>query len=155
MARRATRTKTAELAAAFSELGPAWGRWITACTPTASVSYSRMRLLRILEQLGDRTMTQLATSMNVAQRRITSLVAALVDDGMVERRANPDDGRSSVISLTQQGREHVQLTWKQFQADIAQGFADLTDEQQRQLLEITPILVESLRRRTNDRTTAT
>jgi len=154
MARRVTRTKTAELAAVFSELGPAWGRWITACTPTASVSYSRMRLLRVLEQAGDRTMTQLATSMNVAQRRITSLVVALADDGMVERRANPDDGRSSVISLTEQGREHLRLAWKQFQADIAQGFADLTEEQQRQLLEITPILIESLRRRTNDRTAA-
>ncbi|MEV6849420.1 MarR family transcriptional regulator [Actinoplanes sp. NPDC051411] len=154
MARRANWSRTGELAAAFSELGPTWGRWITACTPAASVSYSRMRLLRVLEQQGDCTMTQLASSMNVAQRRITSLVLALIEDGSVERRPNPDDGRSSVVSLTPQGREHLQLTWKQFQADIAEGFADLTEEQQRQLLEITPILTEALRRRTTARSAA-
>ncbi|HEY0531878.1 MAG TPA: MarR family winged helix-turn-helix transcriptional regulator [Actinoplanes sp.] len=151
MVRRATQSTTAELAAAFSELGPAWGRWITACTPDASVSYSRMRLLRVLQQEGDRTMTQLAVSLNVAQRRITSLVLGLAEDGLVERHPNPDDGRSSVISLTDRGREHLQLTWKQFQADIAAVFDDLGDQEQRQLLEITPKLTQALRRRTAER----
>jgi DNA-binding MarR family transcriptional regulator len=152
MVRRSTRSRTAELAAAFSELGPAWGRWITACTPADSVSYSRMRLLRVLVRYGDRTMTQLATSLDIAQRRVTSLVVALSDDGLVERRSNPDDGRSTVISITERGRQHQALTWKQFQADISAVFADLTDEEQSQLLEITPVLTRALRRRTGERT---
>jgi DNA-binding MarR family transcriptional regulator len=151
MVRRSTRSTTAELAGAFSELGPAWGRWITACTPEASVSYSRMRLLRVLQQEGDRTMTQLAVSLNVAQRRITSLVLGLAEDAFVERRPNPGDGRSSVISLTERGREHLRLTWQQFQADIAAVFEDLDEEEQRRLLEITPKLTAALRRRTTER----
>lgn len=151
MVRRSTRSTTADLAAAFSELGPAWGRWITACTPDASVSYSRMRLLRVLQQDGDRTMTQLAVSLNVAQRRITSLVLGLTEDALVERRPNPDDGRSSVISLTDRGREHLSQTWAQFQADIAAVFEDLGEEEQHQLLEITPKLTQALRHRTTER----
>jgi DNA-binding MarR family transcriptional regulator len=150
--RTITRSRQAELAAAFTELGPAWGHWITACTPPASVSYSRMRLLRVLDQDGDRTMTQLASALNVAARRATSLVVALAADALVERRPNPEDGRSTVISLTALGRDHLRLTWQQFQVDIAAVFGDLTEDQQRQLLDITPVLTQALRRRTNART---
>jgi DNA-binding MarR family transcriptional regulator len=152
--RSTTRSRQAELAAAFTELGPAWGHWITACTPTASVSYSRMRLLRVLDQDDDRTMSQLASALNVAARRATALVMALDADGLVERRPNPDDGRSTVISLTELGRDHLLLTWQQFQADIAAVFGDLSEEQQRQLLDITPVLTQALRRRTSERTAA-
>jgi DNA-binding MarR family transcriptional regulator len=83
MARRNARTRQSELAAAFTDLGPAWGRWVTVCTPDASVSYIRLRLLRALEQHGDQTMTSLALSLNITQRRITSLVAALVSERLV------------------------------------------------------------------------
>ena len=65
MARRTARTRQSELAAAFTDLGPAWGRWVTVCTPGASVSYIRLRLLRTLEQHGEQTMTALALSLNV------------------------------------------------------------------------------------------
>jgi DNA-binding MarR family transcriptional regulator len=152
MARPTTKSRLDDLAAAFTELGPAWGRWITACTPAASVSYPRMRLLRVLDQDGDRTMSQLADSLNVTQRRITSLVVALVEDRFIDRRPNPADGRSTVISLTESGREHLRATWQQFQADIAAVFGDLTAEQQKQMLEITPSLTQALRRRTASRT---
>ncbi|GAA5198371.1 hypothetical protein GCM10023322_71580 [Rugosimonospora acidiphila] len=148
MPRPTTQSRLDDLAAAFTELGPAWGKWITACTPAASVSYPRMRLLRVLDQDGDRTMTQLAYSLNVTQRRITSLVDALTEDGFIDRRPNPADGRSTVISLTELGRDHLHLIWQQFQADIAAVFGDLTVEQQKQLLDITPSLTQALRRRT-------
>ncbi|HJT94749.1 MAG TPA: MarR family transcriptional regulator [Mycobacterium sp.] len=151
MGRRSTDDLRAELASAFTELGPAWGRWVTACTPAESVSYSRMRLLRVLEQGGDRTMTELAWALNLAQRRITSLVVALADDALIERRKNPADARSTLISLTELGREHVESTWQHFQADIAAVFGDLTIDQQKQLLDITPVLTRALRERAASR----
>lgn len=153
MARRSTDPDLrAELAGAFTELGPAWGRWVTACTPAESVSYSRMRVLRVLEQSGDQTMTQLAWALNVAQRRITSLVVALADDALIVRRPNPADARSTLISLTELGREQIESTWQRFQADIAAVFGDLTIEQRKQLLAITPVLTRALRERTTSRT---
>jgi len=60
MVRQSTQARLDALVAAFTELGPAWGHWTSACTPTTSVSYIRMRLLHALECGGDQTMTELA-----------------------------------------------------------------------------------------------
>jgi DNA-binding MarR family transcriptional regulator len=104
-------------------------------------------LLRALEQHGDQTMTTLALSLNITQRRITSLVAALVSEGLVSRAPNPVDGRSSVISLTELGSKHLETYWPQFQAAVSAAFGDLPVEQQEQLLAITPLLTQALRNR--------
>jgi DNA-binding MarR family transcriptional regulator len=147
MARRTAKARQSELAAAFTDLAPAWGRWVTVCTPAASVSYIRLRLLRALAQHGDQTMTTLALSLNITQRRITSLIAALVADGLVSRAPNPDDGRSTVISLTGPGSKHLEAYWPQFQAAVSAAFGDIPAEQQEQLLAITPVLTQALRNR--------
>jgi DNA-binding MarR family transcriptional regulator len=152
MARPPTQVRLTALADAFTDLGPAWGRWVTACTPPESVSYIRLRLLRALDQHGDRTMTQLANSLNITQRRITALVAALVQEQLIERRPNPEDGRSTVISLTDPGRAHLERNWAEFQAAVREAFGDLPTELQKQLLAITPLLTEALRARTAART---
>jgi DNA-binding MarR family transcriptional regulator len=151
MVRRSEQARILDLAAAFTDLGPAWGRWVTVCTPVESVSYIRLRLLRVLEQEGDCTMTQLACSLNLAQRRITDLTAALVNEGFIERRPNPNDGRSSVISLTATGRAHLDRAWPEFQNEIAAAFSALPAELQKQLLAITPLLTGILRERTATR----
>lgn len=153
MARQTKQQRLINLAAAFTDLGPAWGRWVTVCTPSASVSYIRLRLLRSLDQDGDQTMTQLACALNITQRRITALVAALTNEKLIERAPNPADGRSTVISLTGSGREHLEANWSQFQASISEAFGDLPPEQQQQLLTITPALTQALRNRIAQRAT--
>jgi len=151
MPRQTTEARLNDLAAAFTDLGPAWGRWVTACTPDESVSYIRLRMLRALEQEGNQTMTQLACSLNITQRRITALVAALLGEGLIDRAPNPADGRSSIISLAALGRDHLDRRWPQFRNDVSQAFGDLSVEQQRQLLAITPALTQALRNRTAQR----
>jgi DNA-binding MarR family transcriptional regulator len=101
-------------------------------------------LLRALEQHGDQTMTTLALSLNITQRRITSLVAALVADGLVSRAPNPVDGRSTVISMTEPGRKNLETYWPQFQAAVSAAFGDIPAEQQEQLLAITPVLTHAM-----------
>jgi DNA-binding MarR family transcriptional regulator len=148
MARQSTQSRLDALVAAFTELGPAWGHWTNACAPTASVSYIRMRLLHALERDGEQTMTALANALGVTQRRVTDLVDALSNDGFVERRPNPKDGRSTVVSLTEAGATQQMLSWKQHQMDIGRVFGDLSPEHQKQLLEITPVLTDAIRKRT-------
>ncbi len=138
------------LVAAFTQLGPAWHLWTNACAPPESVSYIRMRLLRALD-LGDRlTMTEVSQALGVTQRRVTALVDALTDDGLVVRHPNPADRRSALLQLTETGREQQRLTWRQHQNAIGAVFADLPAELQKQLLVITPLLIDALRRRTAD-----
>jgi DNA-binding MarR family transcriptional regulator len=151
MARQSSSSRSTELVALFTELGPAWGAWINACTPAASVSYIRMRLMHTLDVGGPQTMTQLANALNVTQRRITDLVDALDSDGLVERRPHPTDGRSTIVALTKGGTALQTMTWQQHQDDISAVFGDLSPEHQKQLIEITPVLTAALRRRTADR----
>ena len=141
------------LVAAFTELGPAWGRWLNVNIGNPDVSYVRLRLLRALELDDDwaMTMTELARALDVTQRRVTALVDALESDGLVERRRHPTDGRSTIVGLTKKGLTHHQASWDQRQLEISQVFGDLSVEHQKQLLEITPQLTAALRRRAAER----
>lgn len=154
MPRQTAQTRADDLVAAFTELGPAWVRWIQCCTPSTAVSYIRMRLLHVLECAGDRTMTELADALAVTPRRVTALVDALEADGLVERTPHPTDGRSTVVTLTSSGRKQQQVLWTERQREISRAFLDLSAEQQRQLLAITPVLTASLRKWATDRSLA-
>lgn len=50
-------------------------------------------------------MSEIASALGVAQSTATRFVEPLVGQGLVERRAAPDDGRAIVIALTQRGEE--------------------------------------------------
>ena len=151
MPRQTAQSRVDDLTAAFTELGPAWARWIQTCTPSSAVSYIRMRLLHALEQAGAQTMKELAGALAVTPRRVTALVDALEADGLVERTAHPTDGRSTVVSLTSAGRSRQAEIWTERQSEIGQAFRDLSPEHQKQLLAITPALIEALRKRTANR----
>jgi DNA-binding MarR family transcriptional regulator len=149
MSRQTKQERLDALVGAFTELGPAWGRWLNATMPGPGVSYPRLRLLHALECHADRamTMSELAKALDVTQRRVTSLVDALEADGLVERRPHPTDGRSTIAVLTKKGLAEQKATWEQRQTEIGRAFGDLTPTHQKQLLEITPFLTEALRRR--------
>ena len=58
-------------------------------------------------------MTKLAEALEVTGRRVTALVDALADDGLVERYAHPTDGRSTIVEITEAGRERPGQVWEQ------------------------------------------
>src|ERR1700757_4352409 len=126
-----------ELVAAFTEMGPAWIRWVEAAIPDESVSFVRLRMLNALERHPDGlTMTQLATALDVTARRVTALVDALTEDGLVERYAHPTDRRSVMVELTDAGRAQQRRVWEGHQARVAVAFGDLPDDDQVRLLDI-------------------
>jgi DNA-binding MarR family transcriptional regulator len=55
-------------------------------------------------------------------------VAGLVKDGLVERRADPGDGRASVLAVTEAGRKLLIDRRRQRNEAIEQMFADWPDE---------------------------
>jgi DNA-binding MarR family transcriptional regulator len=153
MPRQTKQDRLDALVAAFTELGPAWGRWLNVNMPAPGVSYIRLRLLHALECHADRamTMSELAKALDITQRRITSLIDALEADGLVERRPHPTDGRSTIAALTKKGLAEQKANWEQRQTEIGRAFGDLSPAHQKQLLEITPVLTEALRRRAAER----
>jgi DNA-binding MarR family transcriptional regulator len=137
-----------ELVAAFTEMGPAWVRWVQATIPDDTVSYARLRVLNALTcQQEGLTMTKLAQALEVTGRRVTALVDALADDGLVERYAHPTDGRSTIVGITEAGWEQQRQAWEEHQGKVAVAFGDLSDEDQAHLLDISHKLTAVLRRR--------
>src|ERR1700753_2234216 len=155
MPRQTAQSRVDDLVAAFTELGPAWACWIQTCTPSSAVSYIRMRLLHALQDAGAQTMKELAGTLAVTPRRVTALVDALEADGLVERTRHPTDGRSTVVSLTTAGRARQAEIWTERQSEIGQVFRDLSPEHQKQLLDITPVLTEELRKSAPNRAVVT
>ena len=77
-----------ELVAAFTDMGPAWTRWVQACIPDDTVSYARLRALNALECHPEGlTMTRLAEALEVTGRRVTALMLLHNKKGQVVARA--------------------------------------------------------------------
>jgi DNA-binding MarR family transcriptional regulator len=144
-----------ELVAAFTEMGPAWIRWVEATIPDETVSFVRLRVLNALERHPDGlTMTKLAEAIEVTARRVTALVDALADDGLVERYAHPTDGRSTIVELTEAGLAQQREVWEGHQARVAVAFGDLPDDDQVRLLDISHKLTTAFRRHLAQRAAA-
>jgi DNA-binding MarR family transcriptional regulator len=88
---RAAAAWKAEFDQGMVELGHAW------------FTEARANLLAHLDREGT-PQSLLVTRMNVSKQAVQQFVDELVADGIVERRANPDDGRSKIIAFTRRGR---------------------------------------------------
>ena len=141
-----------ELVAAFTEMGPAWVRWVQAAIPDDTVSYARLRVLNALDCYpGGLTTTKLAEALGVTGRRVTALVDALAEDDLVERYAHPTDGRSTIVEITEAGQAQLRQVWTEHQDEVAIAFSDLSDEDQARLLDISHQLTAAFRRRLAER----
>jgi len=145
MSSKADETRLADLVEAFTEMAPAWGRWVHACLPDDAVSFARLRVLTTLERDGERTMTQIAEYLEVTPRRVTALVDALEADGLIERYAHPTDGRSTVVAITEAGLVQQRLGWKQLNEKVGAAFGDLSVQGQEQLLDLSRELTQAFR----------
>jgi len=91
-------------------------------------------------------MTKLSAALDVTARRMTTLVDALAEDGLVERYAHPTDRRSTIVELTDAGRAQHHRVWEGHQARVAIAFGDLSDSDQVRLLDISRKLTTAFRR---------
>lgn len=87
-----------------------------------------------------RTPGELAEIERVAKPSMTRTVGALVDRGLVVRQDDPLDGRSVILSLTEEGRRAVRAIRRRRDAWMAARVARLTPEEQDVLARATEIL---------------
>ena len=81
-------------------------------------------------------MSDLAANLGLTARTITTAVDALERDGLVARRAAPDDRRATLVELTPAGRSHID-EWQSFQRQLSEEvMAPLTTGERRKLLEL-------------------
>jgi DNA-binding MarR family transcriptional regulator len=71
------------------------------------ISLTSLSTLSTLNRAGTRRITELAAIEGVTQPSMTTLIASLERQGLVERSGDPRDKRVSLVSLTEAGREYM------------------------------------------------
>ncbi len=73
-------------------------------SPAGGLSLTAAATLATLERSGPCRLTALAAREGVTQPAMTQLIARLQESGLVERAADPDDGRVVQVRITADGR---------------------------------------------------
>jgi DNA-binding MarR family transcriptional regulator/MFS family permease len=91
---------------------------------------SPLSVLSAIHRRGPLPLGDLADRERVSKSTITRIVARLQADGYVERRADPEDGRSSLVMATPRGERFLETTTNRTDVYLNQQFADLSGEDQ-------------------------
>ncbi|WP_354292693.1 MarR family winged helix-turn-helix transcriptional regulator [Paramixta manurensis] len=100
--------KTKELEAAVTDLLLVTGqltRRLRAVSNTRELTWSQVAIMARLDEVGAMTTADLARAEAVKPQSMGGTLAAMEEEGLVERRAHPNDGRQVLFALTAMGRE--------------------------------------------------
>ncbi|MFG1815092.1 MarR family winged helix-turn-helix transcriptional regulator [Kribbella sp. NPDC049174] len=92
-------------------------------------NFSTLSVLHTLSRGGPMRLTDLLKTEQLKQPALTSLVAKLEQDGLIERRPDPTDGRAMLLSLTREGRQIVHSRHANRVARLTDLVDQLTDDE--------------------------
>jgi DNA-binding MarR family transcriptional regulator len=107
------------------------------------LSPSQAAALATIDRHGPLTPSELAAHERVQRPTIARLLARLEEDGLVTRAPDPSDGRSSLISLSDDGRVLLQSVRSRKDAFLAQRMRGL-DAEERATLERAATIIERM-----------
>ena len=84
------------------------------------LTFARYEVLMLLlfSRRGAVSMARMGDRLQVHPTSVTNAVDRLQAAGLVERRAHPEDRRSTLVSLTEQGRSEALAATEQLNADV-------------------------------------
>jgi DNA-binding MarR family transcriptional regulator len=88
---------------------------------------SQAAALATIERHGPLTPSELAAIERVQRPTATRIVARLEQEGLLDRAADPDDGRSSIVSMTPRGRALIARLRTRKNAYLAKRLRTLDD----------------------------
>ncbi len=103
-------------------------------------SLTQLGILATLDREGPTTLGDLATSERVAPPTITKAVAALVEEGLVEKTCDPDDRRVHRARLSEAGRRDISAMRRRRDAWLATRLATLDPDEVERLAAVLPLL---------------
>jgi len=123
------------------ELSVALGHLIRRLRAQHGFSLSQGSVLGRLDREGPQCTSHLATAERVRPQSMGQTVAELEEQGLVERRADPDDGRRTLIELTEAGRAELREIRGRREGWLAEAIAEnFSDEERRVLEQALPLL---------------
>ena len=126
-----TGSDTAPLA---SELRVVLGQLLRRLRAEHRFPISQGTVLGRLDREGPRAVSDLAAAERVRPQSMAQTVGDLEDDGLVERRPDPSDGRRASVSLTAAGREALEADRRHREGWLVKAIEEeLTPEERRTL----------------------
>jgi DNA-binding MarR family transcriptional regulator len=124
-----------------SELRIVLGQLIRRLRAEHRFSLSQGAVLGRLDRQGTMSIGDLAAAERVRPQSMTQTIADLEGEGLIERRADPRDGRRALVALTEQGLETLQADRRHREGWLSRAIADdLSEEEQRTLSEAVALL---------------
>lgn len=99
-------------------------------TDRASLSASAGYVMNRVCHEGPLRLTTLAAREGISQPSMTQLITRLERQGLVTRLADPDDGRATLIGITEQGQEVIDGRMRIRRERLTELLATLTSEEQ-------------------------
>jgi DNA-binding MarR family transcriptional regulator len=94
----------------------------------AGMTPNQFGVQSVIGAFGPLTPTELAARLGMAQPTVSAWIKRLTDEGQIERRPHPTDGRSYLLEVTDAGRTALQAAVPHFGAALAKVEAALGDE---------------------------
>jgi DNA-binding MarR family transcriptional regulator len=110
-----------------------------------SIDRAAYLLLNRLEREGPVGVKALALAMGIDSSTVTRQVAPLVENGLVDRVPNPNDGRAVLLALSEFGRERLHQVRASRQALMRELLADWSPEDREQFASLLTRFNQSMR----------
>jgi DNA-binding MarR family transcriptional regulator len=107
---------------------------------SSGLSLARWKVLETLEGKGSIRQKALAQELGFAERSVTQAVESLASDGLVERGADPADGRAKLVTLTHEGAAALAAGTKAGAQVLQRIFGTLDRKQRANLDELLKII---------------
>lgn len=101
------------------------------------VTFGQARVMRVLASAGEPLrMADLAATLEIVPRSVTTMIDTLEEAGLVCREADPHDRRSVLVAPTPAGHSVLERVHRARRAGAEQLFGRLTDPQRATLLAL-------------------
>ena len=107
---------------------------------TSSLTPTSVAALATIERHGPLTPSEVAEIESVKRPSMTRTLGCLEREGLIERMPDPDDGRSSLVSVNAAGRERLRRLRRRKNAYLARRMRDLPEEDVRALEHAAEVL---------------
>jgi DNA-binding MarR family transcriptional regulator len=125
----------ARLGNAMMGLGRQWAA-VASQLSKLGIDKTSMTLLSALTTVGPVRSNALAEAVYSDPSTISRQVAGLVKDELIERRADPDDGRASLLAVTDKGRELLEARHHQRSCGFARMLAHWPPEDRERFADL-------------------
>src|SRR5918911_1174378 len=126
---------TAELATVLGRIGRGLRYHTRAARETLDITHSEGELLRQVDRRPGLRVADAAAELGIASNSVSTLVKQLTRAGLLERTADPHDGRAACLRLTPLAEAWVTQVGNAREQTIQRALSTLSEEDRRQLEE--------------------